>query len=346
MSNWWRCRCCRDCSIFSDDFVDDPSTTLNPDWTEESGDWEYVGDDFLQENGNVDASVLAVATTRTSDQSVSCVLRDLQTGDKPRLICNAVDELNYFFAEMEQNATDTTVRICKRTGGSNTLLISKIVDQIDPNSDVTICVNKTSLAWYADPVPGADAFVYACNPSLFPSGKKSGLGNGGTSTIQFDDFAVGDFIGVDGRRCCVQQCLCKKDGEEFCIPHNLIITLTAWGSCYTKLDGVTIPIVYQPENDWWESATPAPWCMSTATWILSCGAPMQCPQTPAPNFTLRTISGDLCTEICDGEISYSCDPLVAAFPCQDHTPFDPSVLCECCDDQANGGWCATVTEAP
>ncbi|KKL96274.1 hypothetical protein LCGC14_1846090, partial [marine sediment metagenome] len=193
--------CCGDCSIFSDDFPDDPGTTLNSDWSEESGDWEYVGYDFLQENGTVDACVLAVATTRKSKQTVSCRLKDLQTGDKPRVICNAVDVQNYHFAEMEQNASDTTVRLYKRTGGSNSLLFEKVVDQIDLDSDVTLCINEKSFAWYADPVPGADAFIYFCNPSLFPNGKRGGLGNGGTSTIQFDTFTIGDFIGAEGQRC-------------------------------------------------------------------------------------------------------------------------------------------------
>jgi hypothetical protein len=376
MTVHWFGFCCKggNCLVFEDDFDDDAGTVLSSDWTEESGDWEYTGTNLLKENGNKDACVLTTAQTHTREQSVTCDIKDIAVGDKPRLIANAVDEDNYFFVEMQQGTIDVIVRLFKRTGGVNALLHSAlIVPQLDtPIASVAICIDDKSFTWSVFPVlAAAETFVYDCEPALFVNGKKAGLGNGDTSVIEFDTFALSNFWGKDGgagecldKQCCKQQCTCCDGDVETCIKRDLMLTFEAGGGCLAGLDGLTVPLTFVPVSNVWVSdpTSDLPPCLSNAQWILTC-AEHDC--SPAKGegdlYSLVVVerdTGNCHPDHCMGiespghtgswQASFTCDPFSITFPVIEYE-FDPLSIpgpCDCCDEEDPGWWQGTVTEAP
>jgi len=141
----------------------------------------------------------------------------LDVGDMPRLICNAVDEQNYHFVEVQQNAGNTTIRFYKREGGANSLLHEEDISQLEDESGLTICINNESFSFKPNPSPPG-SILYYCNPTLFSTGRKAGVGNGGAQKVEFETFTLENFYGerVPGEppvQCCTQQCMCEENGS-------------------------------------------------------------------------------------------------------------------------------------
>jgi len=354
------CCCCdKTCSVFSDDFEEDASTTLNANWSEESGDWEYTGTDCLRENGTPGACVLATALSDTREQFASCEIRGVAVGDKVRLIVNAVDANNYFFAEVEQQSTSTAIRFYRRENGNNTLLQAyEVGPQMDSTlQSVGVCITDETFSLSLPPSPFSVAtFAFDCNPELFMTGKRAGLGNGGTTTIEFAGFSFGNAL-PHTSHCCAYQCMC----DGLCIPRRLLATFSAGGGC-AALDGVSFHIDYLVGADTWVSDRNAdtPLCLKNAMWEFSCSPDSACITAEAKTFGLviRDRSYGSCYHAGGGECgfgmgsrweaSFSCDPFVVVFPVVSYPPFEPPLVeeddeCDCCDFYPGGWWQITIT---
>ena len=360
------CCCCdKTCTVFSDEFGDDASSTLNGNWSEESGNWEYTGTGLLKENGTAGACVLSAEITDTKEQKVSCEINGISVGDKVRIIANAVDVDNHFFVELEQRIETVFVRFYRRKSGSDSLLYA---DEIGPQLNSTraivqICISEVSFTLWIAPTPAlAATFVFECKPKLFDTGKRGGLGNGGQSTVEFGSFALGNFKGEEGgdgrcldEQCCEQQCMCcdSEGGAEHCIPRDLVITLKAGGGC-SHLDEFQIPLAYVPGEDLWRSRPSTPSCFENLVWEFFCDSPyISLPKDPNRDCVFGLMIGtaaqgclgDDCTVICDWQTSYSCEPFEVTFPAVSYEvgPGQPFNDCMCCDPDESGSLSAKVT---
>ncbi|NLS96849.1 MAG: hypothetical protein GXX96_32335 [Planctomycetaceae bacterium] len=355
------CCCCdKTCAVFSDDFDEEASTTLNANWSEESGDWVYTGTDCLRENGTPGACLLATAVCDNRENAASCIIRGVAVGDKIRLIVNAVDANNYFFAEVEQKLNCTGIRLYRRKNGSNTLLQEY---EVEPPMDSTeqivgVCITDETFSLNLPPSPFSVAtFAFDCNPELFMTGKRGGLGNGGTSALEFSNFSFGNAY-PETTHCCAFQCMC----EGLCIPRRLLATMSAGGGC-ASLDGTTFYLDYLAGADTWVSDRNAntPACLTNGMWEFSCFPDGNCITGESKTFGLviRNRADGSCYNPDGGECGfsvagsvweacYSCNPFVVAFPVVSYPPFEPPLVeeddeCDCCDFYAGGWWQVTVT---
>lgn len=354
-----RCCCFGPCAVFSDPFDREDNTDLGSGWDERNGVTAIVNEELEQGGGGL---VIATTSTATEEQSVSGRITTYATGDVFDIVCNYLDDANYFFARHIQGATNATVRLYRRAGGIDTpltpaLTTPKYEEGID---GVGVCFSKESFTWvgpFAVPL-----FDYSCNPSIHSGGKKAGLGNGGSSTIGWDDFVLANYHGEDGPAatvCCLQQCKC---GEQ-CIPQELTLTLEATGAC-AGMDGWSTAIVYNHETEEWESqvASEPPCAIPTFFWRFGCARPVcGVASTPGKLFILSndedekgggcgTSTSD-CMPITQlsptfNEESAQCSPLIVVFPWQTWlgTPEpEPPGECQCCNPRKNGAWRAIVT---
>ncbi len=340
-----RCCCLGDCGVFSDDFDAPHPNDLSANYTTGSGTWATLlsgANDVLGESGTSGAAIWTLAQSKTNDQHVNV---DIITavGDKHRVLCNVVDGANYHFVQIEQNAGNTTVKLYKRTTGGNVLLQEDDIDQIEAETGVSVCINDVSFTVSFNPTPPG-GFVYHCSPGLFPNGRKAGIGNGGTTAIEFDAFTLENFSGIDGvepadNQCCHQQCLCIEDGNEYCIGQELLATITAFGGC-DPLDGATFDLDYAPSvNEWNTDIGGGLACHISDSWTFGCNA------IGGKQFTLENNDPEDCLEFSDSEDEIiSCAPFVVVFPSSSYITGDPAPVCTCCDGDISGSFFVTITE--
>ena len=297
-----RRRCCCErpnCTVFEDDFGDDEGAGPNSDWTSCAGTWTYTHEEidltdyeYIKEAGTSGAAILTVAETHDREQYVGCYLVNFDTGDIARLIVNAVDCSNYHFVEVEQGAADTTIRIYKREGGSNTLLGQDTQSHLEAITDFQVCSSDESITFSAVTDEGMTGLKFwVCNPVLFPTGKKAGLGNGGSQDLCFDGFYMENYHGDDGAytytpgvspiglaylanpQCCYQQCFCVDGATPYCIPWELTVTFFNEENC-AALDGIEVDLTYDEiSGDWRSDPTQVVMaCETDALWVFTCAS--------------------------------------------------------------------------
>jgi len=133
--------CCSGCMIAEDSFNRDGSD-LGAHWTQETGEWITVATGPW-EDGYAESQVdgaIAINTTphHVPDESMHVYMDIIgevnNSGDKYRVIVNAVDKNSYHFAEYIRNGTtDSVLRLGISSSGTDTILISKVITSItDP----------------------------------------------------------------------------------------------------------------------------------------------------------------------------------------------------------------------
>ncbi len=353
--------CCRECAIFVDDFDNSAGTVLDSNWDEVSGSWEYTGPG-LRENSGV-AGGLAICEIETATEEQSIIMGAVRDHvDIVGVVCNYLNSENYFYAEIEGTVTQTLVRLFRVAGGVATPLhANTIAPPAGVNEGFSVCLSHTSFT-----VSVGQGLVYVCLDEiaspLHTGGKKAGLRNGGTSTIDYDEFVLENYSGLDGifddSKCCDKQCECVSGAERFCIPNELTLTFVTTGGCSGQLSGVTIDLVWQPIAERWQSTGNNPSCANLdggadMTWGLFCNQ-SNCFGPPV-TATFRLISwqgSDICDTVVDGcldaddeQSSFTCDPLSIIFPTHPFSavlPPDPED-CGCCDQLQDGSWHAVIT---
>lgn len=179
------CGSCSCCIIFTDDFATDRTGT---DYTTVSGSFS-VGSGKLT---CTSASSLIVASTVTdSGATAAWVQADLTpatTSDIARLIIGYVDASNYWFIELQQGATNGTLKLFQRSGGSNTQKGSTVTVSGYTSGTKTVC-----LCYAHDEitvtVTGGAELAFAATITI--ASTKAGLGTGsGSSSVSFDNFSL------------------------------------------------------------------------------------------------------------------------------------------------------------
>lgn len=349
--------CCRECAIFTDDFDNPAGTDLDENWDEVSGSWEYT-EPGLRETSGGGALAICEVETATEEQSIIMgAVRDHV--DIVGVVCNYLDSENYFYAEIEGTVTQTLVRLYRVEGGTPTLLHDNVIaPPAGVSEGFSVCLSYTSFTVHV-----GQGIVYVCLDEiitpLHTGGKKAGLRNGGTSTIDYDEFVLENYIGSDGlfgvAKCCDKQCECESGGNLFCIPNELTLTIVADGGC----TGFVVDLVWQPISRRWQSTGNNPTCANLnggadVTWGLFCDQANCFGPPVTATFRLLSWQGsDICDTVVDGcldaddeQTSFTCDPLSIVFPSHPFTavmPPDPED-CGCCDQLQDGSWHAVITE--
>ena len=349
--------CCADCEVFFDDFVNAAGPAFDANWDDRSGTWDYLGPGLHEDSGG---GGVAICQTETKSEEMSVSAGGPRgASDIHGVICNFLNDNNYFLAEIEGITTSTVVRLYRRADGFNTLLYSETIAPAvphDPQGGLAICFTESSFT-----VLAGEAIIYECDPEIHVGGKKAGLRNGGTSTIQYDQFLLENYTGndgeFDGAVCCLKQCECNEGGTTYCMPRDLTLNLIGLLSCGSTT--ATIPLAWQPFTHRWESSGSQPSCANLdggpdLGWALECDT-SQCVGTPV-NATFRLISSqgsdrcdtpvDGCLDSDAGQVSFTCSPLEIVFPLRQFSGVelpDPET-CGCCYQLAYGEWYATVTE--
>ena len=229
--------CCL-CLILEDDFDRTDNTNLGSDWAEVLGD-----SDIFSNTLRIPAGGLVVTTYEHSDTRMVVYAKFPTTpvGSKPRIIVNYLDEDNYLFAELDIQSPNTFLSVNSRIGGVETDLApfpGGYSIGAYAGGEITVCFSGTSIA----ATVAENAGQWACAPDT--GGKKAGLGNGGSGSIQADDFSWKEHFYTLQRADC-PKCLCLCEG--YCISKTLTATFTATGGCFDLLDGFTISMTYDEE---------------------------------------------------------------------------------------------------
>ena len=359
---WYPCSdcCLPECASFTDDFDNPAGSTLDSNWDERSGAWEYLGPGLQENSGGAGGIAICQVETATEEQSI-VITGPRDEADVVSVICNYLDDNNYFFVEMEGNVS-TEIRLYRRASGSNQLLHTGTIDPPVPSDPggMTVCFSYTSFT-----VTAGEGVVYVCIDDYHVGGKKAGLRNGGTSTIDFDDFTLENYAGSDGNfdgpTCCLKQCECRSGAEVYCIPNTLTLTFvaTGLGNACGALDGLSFPLTWQPMVQRWQSTghQPPGALGGDITWILECNASLCPPLSQGYIFKLSSYSGvvcstpgapseDDCLALDSGNDSYTCNPLIVSFIGQSFVGIDPPDPGECfyCVQTAPGWWNVVITE--
>jgi len=341
-----RCCCFNDCGVFADDF-DRPDGGPGGNWWIRSGNWTISGLE-LREGGNADALIVASTRTRNEEQHVTVKLTNMTPDKVGQIVFNYVDDDNYMYVEIARER----ITLYRRILGVVSQLREKITPQITAHGltiPVNICASKILIAIQTEDAIGSINWMHVCKKPLFAGGFRAGLGNGADVSVTFDDFYLSDYYGIlliDGiteGECCFHPCKCREGGIDYCIPEILTVTISAGGGC-APIDGYSFPIIYRPDQDFWENASFVPACMAVlpGIWRMYCNKSPSCWSIlPAPAFAMvndETLGGgctttDECMLYHVAVESHTCDPLVITFPRVDKIAHGPGMphLCGCCD---------------
>jgi hypothetical protein len=374
-----KCCCYGACLVFSDNFerTDDPE--LGSDWWETSG-WE-IDTGRAQEAGNAGAVAYALTATRTKEQYVDAEFYQLANGDKPRVLFNVVDDDNYWAFELHVGGGTggaDLLKWIKVTAGAESVVRSEdlVSGSTEPDTSISVCVDSLSATVEFSPTPTGEMYYHE-NPALHPAGKYAGVGNGGSTVIDIEDFSLYNFRGTDGdepteKRCCTQQCICEDDTGRYAIPHLLRGTLIATGGCYSAFHNVTMDLVYYGKDGDWQSydsgtvfydgSAPQdigsegahPFCHDEYHWVVSCGEGSACGTTHSgANFAMTNnvtdpecADFDSCTGIDTGESSYDCSPFNIVFPGVSYDFGEGPYPADCCCDDEEAGSVYMIVDIP
>lgn len=368
-----RCCCEWGCTVTEDDFTRGNSTNIGPLWTEDPdhathGQWRLFNQ-MLQESGadamtgTPGASIITVAEGNQIYMGVRAYRRNSGVGVKHRWLANVLDQDNYLFAEAEDiDANFVTIRLYKREGGVNTLLVEKTRTWF-PDAEngfqpkPTLCLSPSSFTFAA--APGLPVWYCVDDPATFyfEQGLKAGLGNGGTEVVIFDGFEHDNFEETETPLfCCGQQCQCGEEPNRVCLPETLLLTIHApppSQGC-NGLDQIEIELKIPPTGGVWEATATEPFDKFPfgVDWVFECAHPLCSEDFSDDEFMLRTTpTGENCPYVEDclhfyeGAVSVSCDPFLVVFPIIYVPPTGLPGGCEHCDPtgQNPGWWWGEVT---
>jgi len=308
----------------------------------------------LVETGTDNALVICQTSTKTEEQFVRVEIQGRNDDTVNGIVCNYLDDDNYFWTEIE-NSLDGAIaiiliRLYRMGAGTPELLYStSVVDELQASQEeVEICFSATSFTVSV----GAIAVAYDCDPNIHIGGKKAGLKNGAAFEISYDDFDLENYSGtdglfLDGTACCGQQCHCIDEEGRHCIPQVLTATFTATGTCAPALDGYTLDLTWNAQTFQWENRADQPPCKETPPYTSFCciddGA---CTGGTGPGDTYR-----LHTLFAQRDsTNITCSPFSVVFPEVEITcplpPCYPDIPGGCCPTPVgeSGTYQITVTE--
>jgi hypothetical protein len=306
--------CCPDsCLILFDDFNRSAVGCL---WDDRQGNWS-INTNRLRESGNSGALIIAQRQVPELSFSVSVETPSVPENAKYRVIVNYVDDDNYHFAEFEFLSNTLKIRLYKRSGGSNSLLLERSwndVNVIDMEESFGVCLSE-KIFWASqkyDPYQ-----VWITNPTLHSGGYRAGLGNGAGIQIEYDNFYLEET--GDTRSGCVK-CSCRCNDVP--LPMNLTAHCTFSGG-FAACDPVSVPLQAitpgSPEfsqGEWYGSATvdcsdcPGPLESFDVYVRFQCGA---CTENASRQYQVWASGYSGSGTACEVPEGVTCDPLSIPF---------------------------------
>jgi hypothetical protein len=193
--------CCKKCSIFSDDYSTDRTGT---DYHTSAGSWAVSGGVLTCTTASAllrceTAAAASGITALYASATFSCS----STSDIARLILLYTDDNNYWFVEAKPGATNGTLELYQRSGGTNTLQGStQTFGGLQAGTTATICLSYTgSIVLATGTIVGSVKCREAVNATITVTSTKAGLGTGaGSSSVTFDDFLFSNH-NTDNNKC-------------------------------------------------------------------------------------------------------------------------------------------------
>lgn len=226
--------CCADCDILSDDFN---RANGGPGclWEPRHGNWS-VNNQLLHENGTPGALIVARRQPPDLGFLIGAETPQVASGAAYRLIANYVDDDNYQFAEYAFTATELTMRLHRRTNGSDgDPLVSRTWNASMVGNEQSFGLYLSpKLFWATQKYPPYQ--VWVTNPSLFTAGYGSGLGNGAAIALDYDNFLLrqnGDVLSG----CTKVACRC----DDFPLPMDLTARCTLAGGL-AACEAIDVPL--------------------------------------------------------------------------------------------------------
>ncbi len=174
--------CCCPCPDSQlDGFGRDPGTNINASWVEEVGDWSLLDNSLRAPS---DANALVLWQTPPGGYKISFRVRIESAfeadNDVLRVVVNAVDKLNYFFAEWKVNASAGYLSLNVMTAGSASE-IATVPIPVPPDSGggMGLLVCFTPRVFYAGLDGRADKEIWYGYPDAYADGFLAGIGANG-----------------------------------------------------------------------------------------------------------------------------------------------------------------------
>ncbi len=318
------CDCNIPCVAFQDSFNRGDSGTVSG-WTEITPDWSIVSQ-VLREAGNSGALIRAdTPSFRKAEQFVTVGAKDFTTGDKYRLYLDWVlNTSNYYYAEFEKLAPIDDWQVTLFNSGGSPLSSKTMTAVIDPDTTTGLIACMTGgynhdtalFKAYMDMITPVEEFPWEV---VVPNrGKYSGLGNGGSSQIEFDNYQL---INPNTVNQSCQDCMCMCEGNP--IPRVLLATFSSpvVGNIWNCIDGATATLTWSPLTGQWEGTE------STGQWdvALSCGGGLQ--PDRAMCIILTGVGDGIDTGCCshfegDIDVNVLCTGFSSATSCAANANFD------------------------
>ncbi len=182
--------CC--CVLYTDDFS---VNNLASDYTSVSGAWAVAAGVLTTGNAS---GVLVLNTALPAGSTsvyVKVKVKCSNTGSAARIIIDYVDSSNYWFVELQPGATNGTIKIFQRSGGTNTVKSNVALGGFQANElwTVIVCFDYVKAAILVNTLDdtGTRGGGVSFSTSFTIAATQVGLGTGtNTGTVTFDDLSV------------------------------------------------------------------------------------------------------------------------------------------------------------
>jgi len=251
--------CCATCTIFTDDFATDRTGT---DYSIRSGSWSVSGGllSCTSASGLLRCETAVTAGLNGVYAFANCTCQT--TSDIARLIIAYVDDNNYWFAEVQPGASNGTLKLFQRSGGTNTQQGStETINGFQATEQVSLslCYAAGVVRAYALASGPQNAGVHV-SATITIASTKCGLGTGsGSSSVSFDDFTFSKHD-IDDPACPYCNLPCNPCNDTF--PTELEVTLPTnlftgtadeffdcvTDDCCTALNGQTFVLPQTPSG--------------------------------------------------------------------------------------------------
>ncbi len=200
-------KCCSSCDIFEDNFIRSDSTNIGSDWEEVSGDWSISSSTLLAAVGVV--KCVTPHPDSTSHHKATAQIGTASANGRPQVIVNYKDSNNYLFGEVQIGSGTATLRLYRRSGGTDTLLVSASQSSTWIGSiSMSVCFDGSVLVLTATSATGLVRSIGAVTTAI-TDGIYAGLGCANTSgTVKFSYFNFEKHRDADNPTCgeCTPDC--------------------------------------------------------------------------------------------------------------------------------------------
>jgi len=259
-----RC-CCLGCIIFRDLFNRADASTPGETWEVRLGDWPIVSQ-RLRELGTKGAVV--IGPRHPWDTATGLAYVDLvnpQPNKRYRIVINWEDDRNYNWAGLACAATgtDAYLEVGQVVGGVDSA-IRTVLTTYTPGTDIRLSACRNYSGIYALSSLGSN-IAWSVLPSGSPAGRYWGLGNGGTTALDFDNFEFWEHFVTDDA-CPV----CPCDCGHYAVKRRLLLTFVVVQTC-SCLDGQSLELNHEEDNlfNWHaEGRLPEFGCTPDSPWVM------------------------------------------------------------------------------